>query len=56
MCDEYYDYILEEQLKLSKHELTMDEVKEFVELFEKLGYEFSHFEGGVMVFRRGDEK
>ncbi len=37
-------------LKVYKRNLTLSEAKRFIDVLEALGYNFSHFEGGTMIF------
>ncbi|MBE8539453.1 hypothetical protein [Geoglobus acetivorans] len=44
-----------EILTVKKHRMRLDDAKEIIDALEGIGYHFSHFEGSLMVFKRGGE-
>ena len=56
MCDFDIDMFEDITVTLTKYRITMDEAKKLIEEFSQLGYEFSHFEGGSLVFVKRDQR
>ncbi len=56
MCDFDIDMLETTMVTVTKYKITMDEAKKLIEEFSQLGYEFSHFEGGSLVFVKRDQR
>ena len=42
--------VQENELKIYKRNLTLSEAKKIIDVLKALGYNFSHFESGTMIF------